>query len=156
VSTFRWVAVVAVAVVAQATAACGSPEPGLPTGRLLISDGANRAAVEVEIAETEEARRTGLMHRTKLDASSGMVFLFDQPTRAGFWMKDTLIPLTIAFWDDQGHVIGVYDMDPCPADPCRLYGPGFPYVGAVEVNRDFFDEARIGSGALVRLERDGA
>ena len=50
-------------------------------------------------------------------------------------MKDTLIPLSIAFWDDDGRIISILDMDPCDADPCPTYGPDEPFVGAVEVDR---------------------
>jgi uncharacterized protein len=70
------------------------------------------------------------------------VFLFDAQTRAAFWMKDTLIPLSILFWQGDGRIIDILDMQPCRADPCPVYRASAPYVGAIEMNRGAF--ARLG------------
>ncbi len=109
--------------------------------------------LEVEVADTEAARRRGLMHRRELDRNAGMVFLFDEPTRSGFWMKDTLIPLSAAFWDESGRIVAILDMAPCRADPCRMYSPPGDYVGAVEANRGFFAEHGVRVGDRVELDR---
>ena len=66
-------------------------------------------------------------------------------------MKDTLIPLSIAFWDEDGRIVGIQDMEPCTADPCPTYGSPEPYVGALEVNQGFFDEHGVVIGDRIEL-----
>jgi uncharacterized protein len=68
-----------------------------------------------------------------------------------FWMKDTVIPLSIAFWDDDGRIVSVLDMDPCIEDPCPTYGPDEPFVGAVEVDPGTFERHGVTLGDRVQL-----
>ena len=91
------------------------------------------------------------MGRTSLREDRGMVFLFERRTTSGFWMKDTLIPLSIAFWDEDERIVAIVDMTPCEGDPCPTYRPGVPYVGAVEVNRGWFERSGVGIGDRVEL-----
>lgn len=137
-------------------AACGGAQTGsgLPRGTLVVNPGRNQVEIRVEIAETAQAKSRGLMGRTHLDPDSGMVFLEDRPLAVGFWMKDTLIPLSIAFWGPEGRISAILDMEPCRADPCPTYDPGVAWTGAVEVNQGFFDANGIGVGDPVRLDRD--
>ena len=112
-----------------------------------IHTGQGPVVVHVETADTDAERQRGLMGRTSLPADHGIVFLFgNQPVTDRFWMKDTLISLSIAFWDADGTIVAIDDMDPCTTDPCSTYGSPSPYVGALEVNRGFFEEhgARVG------------
>ena len=76
----------------------------------------------VEVADSPSEHERGLMDIESLLADEGMAFVFQEPTQTSFWMKDTLIPLSIAFVDEEGVVVGVRDMQPCEADPCRTYG----------------------------------
>jgi len=114
-----------------------------------------RSAVtlNVQIAATEETRRAGLMNRTSLAPDSGMAFLFPRPTDQSFWMKDTPIPLSIAFWGTDGRIASMLEMTPCRADPCPTYFPGNAYVGAVEANRGFFVAHGVEVGDVVALTR---
>jgi uncharacterized membrane protein (UPF0127 family) len=121
-------------------------------GTLTIRTRSSEVSLSVEIARTPEARAVGLMHRKALSADSGMVFLFDHPTEGGFWMKDTLIPLSIAFWEAAGDIVAILDMEPCRAGPCPLHSPGAPYVGAVEVNRGWFALHGIEVGDPVQIK----
>jgi uncharacterized membrane protein (UPF0127 family) len=130
-----------------ACARSASVPPDRPPSELTIGT----AALHVEVAATPETRARGLMGRTELPADQGMAFVFDQPTTDRFWMKDTLIPLSIAFWDARGRVVAILDMQPCRADPCPTYGPDRPYVGAVEVNLGYFDDHGIRVGDQVEL-----
>ena len=66
--------------------------------------------LHVELAQTNAARRQGLMAVESLPADEGMAFLFEEPVGYMFWMKDTVIPLSIAFVDEAGRVVGVRDM----------------------------------------------
>lgn len=98
--------------------------------------------VRVEVADTERAREVGLMCRRALDADAGMLFVFEDVTREPFWMKNTLIPLSIAFLDSRWHAVGIFDMrvapnpfDPPPGD---VWAPNRPYRYALEVNQGFF------------------
>jgi uncharacterized membrane protein (UPF0127 family) len=141
------------AAVVCAAAACTSKASELPSGTLRIRAGGQLVQVRVEIADTDDARQQGLMGRTSLDPDSGMAFLFGAPSTGGFWMKDTLIPLDIAFWASGGRIVDILHMIPCRADPCRLYVPTGPYVGAVEVNAGFFDRRGIRPGDLALLDR---
>ena len=78
------------------------------------------------------------MGRTTLPADAGMVFVFSEDHRGPFWMKDTLIPLSIAFYAGDGRILKILDMEPCDADPCPLYDPEVAYRGALEVNQGAF------------------
>jgi uncharacterized membrane protein (UPF0127 family) len=141
--------------------ACGGPAPpveGLPTGTLFITVAENSVAesnfaLEVSIAETPEAQTRGLMGVEELDEDAGMVFLHEEPTEGSFWMKDTLIPLSIAFWDRAGEILAILDMEPCREDPCRVYDPGVTWIGAVEVNQGYFDHRIEVGETTIRLER---
>ena len=67
------------------------------------------------------------MNRRSLAAKAGMVFLYPEAHRGGYWMKDTLIPLDIAFADARGKILRIFTMQPCRRDPCRIYDPEVAY-----------------------------
>ena len=69
-------------------------------------------------------------------------------------MKDTLIPLSIAFADDQGVIEAILDMEPCHADPCPAYLPHVSYVYALEVNKDQFRAHGVEKGWKIDLPAD--
>ena len=104
-------------------------------------------------AKIRPARERGLMGRERLAADAGMAFLFDGPTTVGFWMKDTLIPLDIAFWDSKSRIATTFTMTPCTANPCHLYQPATPYVGSVEMNAGLLAARGIKAGDRVTLTR---
>lgn len=118
---------------------------------LTLSGAAEQVRVPVYVAFDTATRRRGLMGRESLPAGTGMVFVFPDDRRGGFWMKDTLIPLSIAFYDASGEVLAVLDMEPCEADPCPLYDPGVTYRGALEVNQGYFDQIGLEEGWTVTL-----
>jgi uncharacterized membrane protein (UPF0127 family) len=66
-------------------------------------------------------------------------------------MKDTLIPLSIAFYSVDGRILKILDMEPCKADPCPLYDPGVSYRGALEVNQGAFAGWGISEGDRLRI-----
>jgi uncharacterized membrane protein (UPF0127 family) len=122
-------------------------------GKVIIDTEAGPVEVNVEIAETPEEQARGLMGRTELDADAGMVFLVEQPVATSFWMKDTLIPLSIAFWDERGRIHTILDMEPCRSDPCPSYFPRQPWSAALEVNQGFFADNAVKVGDRARVER---
>jgi len=130
-------------------AACGGA--GQPTVSIQTAGGG--VTVSVEVADTAATRERGLMGRTSLAPDAGMVFVFPRDTKDAFWMKDTLIPLSIAFYDDRGRIVSLLDMEPCRAEPCPIYSPGVVYRGALEVNRGAFARWGVRVGASLRLEQ---
>jgi uncharacterized protein len=137
--------------VALVLAACGGDgDDG--RSRVVISTSTGDVPVQVEVADDEDERARGLMGRTDLDEGAGMVFLFPEATRGAFWMKDTLIPLSIAFYDADGRILRILDMEPCREDPCPVYDPGVAYRGALEVNRGAFERWGVREGDRLSLE----
>jgi uncharacterized membrane protein (UPF0127 family) len=116
---------------------------------LLRGEGRPAVAVRLEVAASPAARDRGLMGRTRVPAGTGMVFLFPADTTAAFWMKDTLVPLSIAFVAGDGRVVAVREMTPCTADPCPVYGPDRSYRYAVELAAGAFTAARVREGSQV-------
>jgi uncharacterized protein len=132
---------------------CGSASPcALPPPKVVIRASRGRVTLNVEVASTLQAQQRGLSGRTSLGANDGMAFVFGSPVDDAFWMKDTSIPLSVAFWDPGGRIVALFDMAPCGAGPCRRYRPSRPYVGAVEANRGYFSSHGIGVGDRVRLD----
>ena len=141
-------------------AACGSsPDPNPSTSvaaTLAIGTASGVRSFDVEVADTAAERAKGLMDRESLSPYDGMAFVWAEPVESSFWMKDTLIPLSIAFWDEDGKIVSVMDMEPCEADPCPTYGPDAPYVGAVEVGQGEFERRGVGVGDTVDLSTQSA
>lgn len=131
-------------------ASCGG---AADRGVLRIETRTGAAELSVELADSDDERRRGLMGRTSLAEDAGMVFLFGREHQGGLWMKDTLIPLSAAFLSRDGRVLRILDMEPCVADPCPVYDPGVGYVAAVEVNRGAFDRLGVEVGDIAQLDR---
>ena len=87
----------------------------------------------VAVADTGELRRQGLMGVTDLGSLDGMLFVFTEDTTGGFWMKDTLIPLDIAFFAVDGTFVDGFTMEPCTTATCPTYRPGGEYRFALEL-----------------------
>lgn len=130
---------------------CGIPR--FDTGTATITSDGGTVTVRVQIAETNEQRGYGLMYRKWLAGDKGMIFLFEQDTSGGFWMKNTIIPLSIAFIDSAGVIVDIQDMEPCAEDPCPSYAPSQPYRSALEVNQGAFERWGVSEGDVVRLNR---
>ena len=146
----------AVALLLMISCARSTPSIGAsPITWVTLQGSQGAVQVEVEEADSPAEREQGLMGRTSLGASDGMVFVFgdisEDPVTDRFWMKDTQIPLSIAFWDADGSILAIHDMDPCAADPCPTYGAPAPYVGALEVTQGFFEEHGIRVGDAIEL-----
>jgi hypothetical protein len=142
---------------AQSPSGAASPGPlqpseGFDTATLTLSSGEERIQMPVWVADEPDLRQRGLMERTALPQDAGMLFVFPDTTDGGFWMKNTLIPLSIAFIGDDGRIVETLDMQPCEADPCEVYAPGSPYRYALEANLGFFDRHGVGSGWTVDVD----
>lgn len=97
----------------------------------------------VHVARTEEERALGLMHRRDLPADEGMLFLCDEKAEQCFWMKDTPLPLSIAFLDDDGTIVRIDDLEP---HSLEASSSGQPVQHVLEVNQGWFAERGIAPG----------
>jgi uncharacterized membrane protein (UPF0127 family) len=141
-----------VAVLAVA-AACGGGKADEET-TVVIDTGERRMRVAVEVADTADERARGLMERESLPDDAGMLFTYEDETSGGFGMKNTRIPLSIAFYGEDGEILRLLDMEPCRADPCPVYEPGVPYRGALEVNQGAFERWDVEEGDVIEVEHE--
>ena len=103
-------------------------------------------ALRVEVAETDPQREKGLMLRDKMGRNDGMLFIFEEAAYHSMWMKNTLIPLSVAFVDAQGTILNIRDMEPQTLDTHMSAGPS---LYAIETNKGWFAERGIKAGDKV-------
>ncbi len=102
--------------------------------------------IKAEVAATQAQHQQGLMFREKMGANEGMVFLFDEPAAICMWMKNTLLPLSVAFIDEKGKIVNIEDMKPqtleshCAKKPVRY---------ALEMNKGWFKHKNIMPGSVI-------
>ncbi len=107
--------------------------------------------IRPELALTSTQRSVGLMHRQKAPGD-GMLFVFTTDTTGGFWMKNTLVPLKIVFFNSKGKRVRTLRMTPCTDEPCKIYAPGRRYRFALELPATDTRPAKQ-LGPLVKLRR---
>ena len=140
VATFAAIALTALACHAGAQ---DGPQPRLPTTPIT----AGMHVIQAEVAERPEHQMTGMMFRRQMGANEGMLFVNDEPGVRCFWMRNTLLPLTIAFIADDGTIVNLADMAPqtedshCSAKPVRY---------ALEMSQGWFDKHGIKAGFKLR------
>ena len=100
--------------------------------------------VTVEIASTPKSRADGLMHREQLETDHGMLFIFPDTRTRGFWMKNTRIPLSIAYVNSELEIVRIADMVPFSTDRVPSL---YPAKYALEMNKGWFKEHNIERGA---------
>ena len=115
---------------------------------VIYASGGERVEVEAEIADDPTEQRRGLMERTELTENAGMLFVFDREQRLSFFMKDTLIPLSVAFINSEGYIVDIQDMQPLDLTRHRSAEPA---KYALEVNQGFFREHGVEVGNRVEL-----
>jgi len=122
-------------------------QPDLP----MIALNAGIFVIQAEVADTPMTRELGLMRRKTMAQGAGMLFLFDEDATHCMWMKNTLIPLSVAFIDERGQIINIADMQPlnetshCASRPARY---------ALEMNQGWFRKRGIAAGTVIGgLER---
>jgi hypothetical protein len=99
--------------------------------------------LKVELAVSDPQRMQGLMFREKLGKNDGMLFVFDESAYQSMWMKNTLIPLSVAFLDSDGVILNILDMEPHTLTPNMSAGPA---RYAVETNKGWFAEKQLKAG----------
>ena len=141
-------AIAAALVLALATA-CGDDSDDLSTATIVVVDDAGgRAELTVELARTTAERSIGLMFRESLSEDRGMLFVYPEETETSFWMKDTFIPLSIAFIGEDGAILDIQDMKPLSRE---LHRPPGPYRYALEVNQGWFGRNGFAVGDRVEV-----
>jgi uncharacterized membrane protein (UPF0127 family) len=116
---------------------------GLRIAELKISN----VPITVEVADTPQASENGLMFRDSLPEDHGMLFIFDQPRKASFWMRNTKIPLSIAYADSDGKILEIKSMNPLDETVVPSRSDEVDY--ALEVNQGWFARHGIASGAKI-------
>ena len=119
--------------------------------KITLTSEEKEITVWVEIADDSAERSQGLMEREELPENQGMLFIFQEPKKLSFWMKNTLIPLDILFFDTDGNFINVQTMDPCSKDPCKTYLSDRSAKYALEVSAGFVEKNGIGAGWKISL-----
>lgn len=113
----------------------------------VVELGAGMHLIHAALAADDRSRMRGLMFRKSLGPNEGMLFVFDESTTHCMWMKNTLVPLSVAFLDESAHIINVADMAPqteashCATQPARY---------ALEMQRGWFTERGLGPGTEIR------
>ncbi|MFZ6814322.1 DUF192 domain-containing protein [Undibacterium sp. Rencai35W] len=124
------------------TSAYASAQTRLPIKQLSI--GIN--VIQAEVAATDADRQQGLMNRTRMGASEGMVFDFGAPAGVCMWMKNTLIPLSVAFIDSEGKIVNIEDMQPETTDShCAKKTVRY----ALEMNQGWFKQKNVKPGTKI-------
>ncbi len=125
------------------TAATCAQQPALPA----IALNAGIHLIQAELAATPATRAQGLMRRKAMAQGAGMLFLFDESAAHCMWMKDTLIPLSVAFIDERGQIINIADMQPLDeTSHCATRRARY----ALEMNQGWFKKRGIVAGALIQ------
>ena len=124
-----------------------SPAMGAQSSRLeTIRLKTGNQVIQAEVAKTEAERQQGLMHRKSLPANHGMLFVFDRPARSCMWMKDTPIPLSVAFINHQGIILNIEEMKPLTTDPhCSIGWIRY----ALEMNAQWFERHGLKPGSRI-------
>jgi hypothetical protein len=125
---------------------------GKSTVKLTSADKSQVVTLGVEVADNPTERARGLMERKALEPEKGMLFVFPEPQVLSFWMKDTLIPLEILFFDQDGQFVNSMLMEPCTQDPCTRYVSQALAQYAIEVLPDFRQKHGVGVGWSLDLK----
>jgi uncharacterized membrane protein (UPF0127 family) len=123
-------------------AAAAARAAGLPTVELSIKG----HRLVAEVAASDATRTTGLMNRFSLQPDHGMLFVFREPRPLAFWMKNTYVPLSIAFIDGNGRIINIEDMAPQTENTHPSRGPA---LYALEMKKGWFADRSIAPGAQI-------
>ncbi|MGH3087955.1 MAG: DUF192 domain-containing protein [Rubrobacteraceae bacterium] len=119
-----------------------------PEPLTINASGGGTVEIKVETADDDAERAQGLMFRESLGEECGMLFVFDRERSLSFWMRNTYVPLSIAYIDADGRIVSIHDMEPLDETSVPSEDPA---QYALEVNQSFFEERRVEVGDRVEL-----
>jgi uncharacterized protein len=122
-------------------------QPRLQTLKLWLGP----AEITAELALTQQQVQTGMMFRTEMGENDGMLFVFGGPHQAGFWMKNTKVPLSAAYIDPEGIILEIHDLQPHDTNSVVAATDRVQYV--LETPQGWFQRHKVSTGAIVRSER---
>jgi uncharacterized membrane protein (UPF0127 family) len=122
-------------------------QPKLPTIKLWLGS----QEIVAEVARTPVQLQTGMMFRQTMGENEGMLFVFSQPQRAAFYMRNTTLPLSCAYIDDEGAILEIYDLTPLEEKSVVAKSTRVRFV--LETRQGWFAARQIGPGVVVRTER---
>jgi uncharacterized protein len=117
---------------------------------IIDTSGGKKVEVQVEVADDVAEQAKGLMYRKALGEDRGMLFVYPDERKLSFWMKNTLIPLSIAYIDSEGRIVDILDMKPLDDKPPH-YTSSEPVQYALEVNQGFFEKVGVKVGDHAEL-----
>lgn len=124
----------------------GQPQPRLPTIKLWVGP----HELVAEQAVTEQQRSTGMMFRQEMGENEFMLFVFPYPAQLGFWMKNTYVPLSLAYIDPDGTILEIHDLEPLNEVPVESASHHVQYV--LETKQGWFERNNVRTGMVMRTE----
>ena len=144
---FLFAAMVSVWLIGSPLAWSKDPVALLPTMTLKVGN----QTIHVEIAATDETRQKGMMFREKMASNAGMLFVFPDIAYHAMWMRNTPLPLAVAFMDDAGKIVSIHEMLPFTETTHQAAGPA---RYALEMNSEWFTRNQVKAGDTIKgLER---
>jgi len=141
----RWLLIALASCVSLSSVfADGQPQPKLPT----ISLGVGEKTLITEVADDEPERETGMMFRKAMADGTAMLFVLEAPQHAAFWMRNTLIPLSVAYLNASGMILEIHDLKPKDETPINSQFDTIAY--AIEVPQGWFTKNGILPGVVVK------
>ena len=128
-----------------------SPTDSAPVQTEMIFGSIAEKAIKLEVANNPSTRAIGLMHRTELGEDQGMLFVFPKSEYLSFWMKNTMIPLSLGYFDANLKLLETHDMK--PNQTTEVYNSLHPARYALEVNLGWYEKNKIPVGAVLILDR---
>ncbi|WP_210413661.1 DUF192 domain-containing protein [Leptospira ilyithenensis] len=129
---------------------CG-PTESAPVQTDVIFASIGSRSLKLEVANNPSARAVGLMHRKEIGEDEGMLFVFPKAEYLSFWMKNTMIPLTVGYFGEDFRLLETHDMK--PNQTTEVYNSLNPAKYALEVNQGWFAKNKIGKDAILILEK---
>lgn len=119
-------------------------------GHIILAD---HYPIKIEIADTADLRKNGLMHRTQLPKDYGMLFIYPRPAEQGVWMKNTLISLDVIFISTDSKIVAILEnLPPCDHDPCKVYTSTIQANYMLEMQAGSISEKQIKIGQSVIID----
>ena len=120
-----------------------------PRREIFIESQGFRFTIDAEIARTQAQQQQGLMYRRELDDGKGMLFVYERDQMMSFWMRNTLVPLSIAFISQDGRILEIYDMEP---ESLELVRSSRSARYALEVPQGWFERVGISIGDYLIID----